>query len=582
LGSIRLLSEQLINRIAAGEVVERPASVLKELIENSLDAGSSRIEIDVEAGGRRLIMVADNGQGMSPDDLLLAVERHATSKIAEETDLLEINTLGFRGEALPSMASVSRMTITSSPGDEGRARRVILSGGRMIKVEEAARDRGTTVEVKDLFFNVPARRKFLKSDRTEVAHLLETAQRFALGRSDLRLVYRANGQEVLSTSPQEDDQARLARVLGRETARTMFPFDGESGEISISGFLSRAELDRSRPVGLYLFVNGRPVADRLLSRAVLEAYRGRLLGGRYPVAAIFLTIDPRQVDVNVHPSKAEVRFRQPGQVFAAAVEIMTGALSQDRRPLKPAPVGYPGEAFIGRPSIVTEAAGWETEARDLFKKPAEGIPLSAAAVGRPEPVLPPEQEGLRPIGQLFRTYILAQGPEGLYIIDQHAAHERVLFERLLEQLQQGSLAGQGLLWPQTFEVSPSQAVLLESIIGILTRFGFGLEFFGGQTFVLRTVPAVLVGRDGPKTLDAILGQMEDHRPATGLERLEETLLQSLACHGAIKAGQEMTRPEMEQLLTDLDRTRVPTHCPHGRPLIFHLNLAELEKKFKRS
>jgi len=582
LGSIRLLSEQLINRIAAGEVVERPASVLKELIENSLDAGASRIDIDVEAGGRRLIMVADNGQGMSPDDLLLAVERHATSKIAEETDLLEINTLGFRGEALPSIASVSRMTITSAPGDDGRARRVVLSGGRMIKVEEAARDRGAAVEVRDLFFNVPARRKFLKSERTEAAHLLETAQRFALSRPDLRLIYRTDGQEVLSTSPQEDQPARLARVLGRETARAMSPFEDEAGDISVSGFLGRPEMDRARPSNLYLFVNGRPVADRLLTRAVLEAYRGRLAGGRYPIAVIFLKIDPRQVDVNVHPAKAEVRFREPGRVFAAAAEIMAQALSRDRPPLKPAPISYQDQSFPGRPSLVTEAAGWETPARGFFEKPAQGIPAPAPAGDRPDPGLPPEQEGLRPIGQLFRTYILAQGPEGLYIIDQHAAHERILFERLLEQLNQGSLAGQGLLWPQTFEVSPTQAVLLESITTVLTRFGFSLEFFGGQTFVLRTVPTVLVGRDGPKTLEAILDQMEDHRPETGLEHLEETLLQSLACHGAIKAGDEMTRPEMEQLLTDLDRTRVPTHCPHGRPLIFHLNLAELEKKFKRS
>jgi len=577
LGSIRLLSEQLINRIAAGEVVERPASVLKELIENSLDAEASRIDIDVEAGGRRLIMVADNGQGMSPDDLLLAVERHATSKIAEETDLLEINTLGFRGEALPSIASVSRMTITSAPGDDGRARRVVLSGGRMIKVEEAARDRGAAVEVRDLFFNVPARRKFLKSERTEAAHLLETAQRFALSRPDLRLIYRTDGQEVLSTSPQEDQPARLARVLGRETARAMSPFEDEAGDISVSGFLGRPEMDRARPSNLYLFVNGRPVADRLLTRAVLEAYRGRLAGGRYPIAVIFLKIDPRQVDVNVHPAKAEVRFREPGRVFAAAAEIMAQALSRDRPPLKPAPISYQDQSFPQRPSLVTEAAGWETSARASWEKPAPVSPDS-----RSEPRLTPESEGLRPIGQLFKAYILAQGPEGLYIIDQHAAHERILFERLLEQLNQGSLAGQGLLWPQTFELSPTQAVLLESIIDVLARFGFTLDFFGGQTFVLRAAPAVLAGRDGPKTLEDILGRMEDHRPATGLDRLEETLLQSLACHGAVKAGQEMTRPEMEQLLADLDRTKVPTHCPHGRPLIFHLSLAEIEKKFKRS
>lgn len=577
--AIRLLSEGLINRIAAGEVVERPASVLKELIENSLDAGADRIEIDVQGGGRRLVMVTDNGRGMGPDDLLLAVERHATSKLTEETDLLQIETLGFRGEALPSIGAVSRLTITSAPDQDGRGRRIFLTGGRLIKVEDAARDQGTSVEARDLFFNVPARRKFLKSVQTEGAHLLETAQRYALARSGVRLVYRNNGQEVLATSPREDDRARVARVLGRDTARGMFPFQGQVEGVFLSGFLGRPELDRSRFSGLYLFVNGRPVTDRLLARAVMDAYRGRITSGRYPVAVIFVTVDPQMVDVNVHPAKAEVRFRQPGQVFNAAADVMARALNKVQEPFKPRPMYTPSPSPA--PASLGEAVVWEAKPDQGLDQPAF-IPSSALEIPQPRPDMTPGQNSLRPIGQLFRSYILAQGQEGLFIIDQHAAHERVLFERLKSQLTAGPLASQGMLLPQTLELTPTQAAGLEQLAPDLVRFGFDLEPFGGQTFVLRAVPLVLAGKEASRILTGILEGMEAHRPEAGLDNFEEKTLQSLACHAAVKAGDEMSLPEMDRLLTDLDQTLVPTHCPHGRPLIFHLDRREIEKRFKRS
>ncbi len=584
MAAIRLLSEEMINKIAAGEVVERPASVLKELLENSLDAGADRIEIDTEAGGRRLVMVADNGCGLDPDDLLLSVERHATSKISTDADLLRIATLGFRGEALSSIGAVSRLTITAAAARDGRARQVVMSGGRMIKVEDASRDRGATVEVRDLFFNVPARRKFLKSIQTESAHLLETAQRYTLGCPALRLVYRANGQELLATNPMEDGLTRVSRVLGRDAARAMSPFEGEQNGLRASGFLGDPAFDRSRAGGLYLYVNGRPVSDRLLTRSVMEAYRGRLAHGRYPVAVVYLEIDPELVDVNVHPAKAEVRFRQPSEVFNAAVEIMGTALSRQHRPLRAPAAEYTETPAFQRAPVLAESMLWESPPPFgpppalTYRDPAPAFaqrPAGAAAVT-------PELPGLRPLAQLFNSYILAQGPDALYIVDQHAAHERILYERLQSQLGRGTLPSQALLLPQPLELTPVQAAVLNRLAAELGRFGFDLEHFGGQTFVLRAVPMALAGRESGRAISDIIEAMETHRPEAGLDDLEQAMLSSLACHAAIKAGEPMTLPEMEQLLADLDRTRVPTHCPHGRPLIFNMDRQDIEKRFKRA
>ena len=587
LGSIRLLSEELINRIAAGEVVERPASVLKEVIENSLDAGADRIEVEAAAGGRKSIEVRDNGSGMSPDDLLLAVERHATSKISEESDLLSIPTLGFRGEALASIGAVSRLTITTAAGQDGAGRQVRMSGGRIMAVEEKARDQGTTVQVDDLFFNVPARRKFLKTVNTEAAHLLETAQRFALSRPELRFVYRHNGQELISTSPREDDRTRLARVLGREIARSMSPFEGQTGELDMSGFLGRPDMDRSRPSHLYLFVNGRPVKDRLMTRAVMEAYRGRLAGGRYPAAVVFLRIDPQQVDVNVHPAKAEVRFRRPNDVFAAAAEILSRATSAAWRPAPvQAPAYRPDYHYRPQPAVA-ETLPWPPVRDQVPFRPDTTPWQPETGYGPVEPS--PDQEAKaeiesevwRPIGQLHQSYILAQSPEGLVVVDQHAAHERVLFEKLKKSATQGPLAGQALLMPETLEFNPVQAAIIESVIDPLARYGFDLAPFGGGTFILKAVPVCLAGRDPRRAINEILENAESFRPDQGLAGFEDSLFETLACHAAIKAGEKMTLMEMDRLLSDLLATEAPTNCPHGRPLFFTLDRREIEKKFRR-
>jgi len=584
LASVRLLSEQLINRIAAGEVIERPASVLKELLENSLDAEAGRIEIEAQAGGRRLIMVLDDGAGMAPDDLLLAVERHATSKLSEDSDLLRIKTLGFRGEALPSIGAVSRLTLTSAANTNGAGRRIRLSGGKVLAVEEASRSRGTTVEVRDLFFNVPARRKFLKSAQTEAAHLAEMVQRYALGRPELRLIYRHNSQEVVATSPSEEPLARVARVLGPEVAKKLFPFEGVMTDITLSGFLGRPEMDRSRASAIYIYVNGRPVMDRLLMRAIMEAYHGRLMSGRYPVAIIFLKLDPEAVDINVHPAKAQVRFRQPGEVMKAAVDIMSQALGKNHRPLSAPAASLPlyyakaGSSFV-QPAVA-EALAWK-EGADR-KTWQTGLPRPPQPALDQDLTMEAERQGLRAIGVLHNTYILAQGPDGLYIIDQHAAHERVLFERLEAEIAGGDLASQQLLMPVTFEVSPTQAVGLQGLLQDLARFGFDIEPFGGQTFVLRAVPAVLAGKDPNKVMGEIIDEVDSLRPEAGLARIEEALMQTVTCHSAVKAGDELTLEEMDQLLADLGRTKVRTHCPHGRPLIYLVELKELEKKFRRT
>ena len=586
MSAIRLLSEQLINRIAAGEVVERPASVLKELLENSLDAGATRIEVLAEGGGRSLIRVADNGCGLEGDDLLLAVERHATSKLSEDTDLMSIATLGFRGEALPSIGAVSRLTIASAVRSDGHGRRIRLSGGRVLAVEDAPRDKGTTVDVQDLFFNVPARRKFIRSPETEASHLAETVQRYALSRPDVRLVYRHNETTVLATNPREDPLSRVARVLGRETARRMVPFEGQAGGVSLSGFLGLPDLTRSRPSAVYLYVNGRPVQDRLLLRVVHEAYRGRVPSGRYPCAIVFLTLDPAAVDVNVHPAKAHVRFRQPGQVLEAATSVLAKALAAHRpKPLTqpapdtPRPYAF-GPASVATPAVA-EAWTWVADPDAPMAPILPMAPTLSESEPRPEAAHQAGSADLFAIGQLYRTYILAQGPDGLYIVDQHAAHERVLFERFEEELARGRLSSQPLLLPLILEMGPVQAVALEALRPDLDRLGFDLEPFGGQTFVLKAVPAVLAGRNAEQAVGEIADQADEPGARPDQASVWIKLLSTLACHAAVRAGDELGRVEMDRLLADLGRTRLPTHCPHGRPLIFHLAARDIEKRFQR-
>jgi DNA mismatch repair protein MutL len=649
---IKLLPEGLINLIAAGEVVERPASVLKELLENSLDAGATKIEADIESGGKKLIRVADNGCGLTREELFLCLERHATSKLTAESDLFAIGTLGFRGEALPSIASVSRMTVISRTED-GDGHRLKVDGGRAADLSPAPANQGTIVEVKDLFFNVPARRKFLKTEATETAHLLEAAQRYALSRPGLRLRLRDSGRELLSVDEHNDLTARVSKILGREVASSLRTIKSEDGDLKISGLLAGPEAAKAGS-SLFAFVLGRPVRDKLITKAVVQGYGRTLPQGRLPSGVVFIDLDPAQVDVNVHPAKTEVRFRDPGRVFEAIRQVTAAAVGRsDISPasgafaLSPAPtdsraagaemtVSYrslsppdlPGPSSGPlRASQGEDAPGWTIPRFSMgipkmgqaltFAPPPPTVPpwmkgsdeetpaearaldpdgaLAALEDPGPGPDRAPAAEGphqpARALAQLHRSYILAQGPEALHIIDQHAAHERVLFNSLKAKLSHNGLPSQGLLLPETLELGPHERLAAERLAAPLRRLGFRLEPFGAGpgAWALRGIPSLLSPKSAGEALQEILASAKRRLrdlDGAGLDRVAEDLseawLHSLACRAAVKAGDRLTAEEMDRLVKDLAEADAGGHCPHGRPSVITLSLSELEKRFGRS
>jgi DNA mismatch repair protein MutL len=644
---IKLLPENLINRIAAGEVVERPASILKELLENSLDAGASRIEIQIEAGGKKLIRVTDDGCGMNKEELFLCLERHATSKLGPESDLMAIGTLGFRGEALPSIASVSKLTITSRPADEPDGHKAIIEGGRLLGIEPAPANPGTISEVRDIFFNVPARRKFLKTDATEEAHIQEAAERYALSRSGLSLKLFSGQREILSVDGQNDFQARAARIMGRETALSLRPFQYQEKDLSIHGWLGGPETAGRSNSALFLYVLGRPVRDRLLSRAVTQGYGRILPSGRWPSGIVFLDIDPARVDVNVHPAKIEVRFREPGYVF----EALSGAVSKTVSPsqMVSLPAQPPTGPMVDLPEPLPRSADnvprhyqdsralkntwdhmpdggdsslrpeWyqapnastlpETEAGNSGQG-LKGAPSKAAAPSPDVPDLPPwmleesgpgpgqaEPEGslpqanrdsIRIMGQLGQCYILAQCQEGLFIIDQHAAHERIVFNRLKEELARDGLSSQRQLFPETFELSPHQALAAQELKEPLRHIGFELEPFGGSTWVLKGIPSLLDQKAASQAILDILSAAQGSLRSLGgggmasqVDEISDSWLHTMACRAALKAGHSLTQAEMAYLLKDLREAQSGGYCPHGRPAAILISFKELEKRFGR-
>lgn len=613
---IKLLPDNLINRIAAGEVVERPASVLKELLDNSLDSGADRILVEFLAGGRKMIRVSDNGCGMAEDDLLLSVERHATSKISAPDDLDRITTLGFRGEALASIGAVCRLTITTATA-AGEGLALKLFAGRLTDLGPAARNQGTTVEAADLFYNLPARRKFLKTEATESAHLLETVQRYALSRPGLSLVCRQGAKELFAVTAQQDLAARCRKALGRSPQELIF-FEAEEQDLKTRGYLGQPRFAGRSSAGLYLFVSGRPVRDRLLSRAVSQGY-GRLLpAGRWPAAVIFLELPPSEVDVNVHPAKTEVRFREPDQIFnlvSRAVERAVSGQAFEGTPhlLNAPPPGYPASRRPGPepppPAVIKDSqpqppwletppapgsAEWDPAGGGwgLNGPPPSEFSASADGSGGPPPALRDEPRletgRLKPIGQFQNSYILAQSSEKLFIIDQHAAHERILFNRLKKETLAKDLASQNLLAPETFELPAPQAYLAAELSGALKGLGFELSPFGGQTVILKAIPAILAGHDPWPALLEILSAAQGrwkNLDGAGLAAVGSPILDnwlfSLACRAALKAGQRLSVPEMERLLDDLAQAQNGGYCPHGRPAVFCLSLSELNRKFGR-
>ncbi len=694
MGRIRVLPDQVANQIAAGEVVDRPASVVKELLENSLDAGANRIRVEVEGGGRRLIRVSDDGQGMNRDDTLLAFERHATSKLRTADDLLSIATLGFRGEALPSIASVARVTLETSTGEETTGTRIEIAGGRIVRVEDVALPRGTTLAVADLFFNTPARRKFLRAESTELAHVTALVTHYALAHPEKQFDLLSASHTIVSASPVTRTAERIYQVFGKETLGQLLPVAAETplehgglpepppwkkdpdepvrnpGSLRLSGFYSKPELQKLNRNSIYIFVNKRLIRDRLLMHAITEAYRNVIPPTSFPVVLLFLEMPPEEVDVNVHPAKTEVRFRQqslvhdfvreslrtalvkarPAAGFLAALDSQPtaspslmppaasplpglpgsipappppdsdpGALSGVRSdaepfeltPKKPTPI--PGTlAFDAGLLPVAEHLEASSFDREVWGKAAEALfaPAIAPAAGdcglnqdgaaaygnnpaAATALVEAEQAAanlnhlgsLKPLGQLRESFILASGEDGLWIIDQHVAHERVLFEKILRDRQVERVQRQRLLMPLLVELKPEQMIVFAQIARELEDNGFDVEPFGPQTLAIKAAPVGLEGAALERTLGEVIDQtsFDSDEPMRNeeLTKLRTRIAASIACHSAIKVNTALDPKRIEWLLLELAKTSHPTSCPHGRPIALLYSWKQIQRAFHR-
>ena len=693
---IRILPETVANKIAAGEVVERPASVVKELLENALDAGARSIRIEAESGGKRLIRVTDDGCGMNHDDALLAFERHATSKIRSVDDLLSIATLGFRGEALPSIASVSRLVLETRTADESEGSRVEFAGGKLVNVKPAGLPQGTAITVSDVFYCVPARRKFLKSETTELGHIASLVTHYALAHPECHFVLKTPSQVILDCSPVERAAERVYQVFGRQALDELAEIPAveapvrsaitepqlEEGEeaatLRITGFTSRPEIQRSNRNGIYIFVNRRLVRDRLLLHAINEAYRNIVPPGVFPVVLLFLEVPYQEVDVNVHPAKIEVRFRHPQfvhdftrdairqalslarpipgfpasraetnaggnfQSATAAAAASGGAFaSQDAQ--RPPQIGPPraiipsttlasspamSEGFalsdapprpfaqrlgfepsgvmnfswgsqgaaVATEGLDAEAVGrWPADAAAIASglggaagtDVAEGFAAGSVGVGAARVPnagsLPSVEEiaDLKPLGQVNSSFIVAVNGEGLWIIDQHVAHERVLFEQHLRARREGEVGGQRLLVPLIVELNPRQLATFEQIAEELRANGFEAEMMGGRTVAIQAAPAGIPSSDAEKLLCEILDGVVRENQSISTDSLQSNIAASTACHAAIKVNTPLDTTKMEWLLGELAKTEYPMSCPHGRPVVLRYSVREIERAFKR-
>ena len=599
---IHELDAHLVNKIAAGEVIERPASVVKELIENSLDAGSTRIEIAIERGGTDRIQIADDGEGMSREDLVLAVKRHTTSKIRTEDDLERISTLGFRGEALASIVEVSRATIVSRSSDSDEATRVGIEGGVIGETRSDGRRPGTTIEIRELFFNTPARRKFLKTERTESMHISRTVKRFALAYPHVHVRLTSGAKTVLESPPARDAREAIAHLYDASLAKSLVEARSEGESVSVHGFVAPADRTRTDRNEQFLFVNGRYVRDAALGYALKRAYEGLIDKDRHPIAFLFLSVDPDEVDVNVHPKKEEVRF--------ADVRTVQGEL---KRAVSEALLSGGARTSIRDPASQSSAdQGWTRPPKSQLQWKSSNVPRSfdlrkamgdlpaasreASAESTESPLnrsssapTSAEHTGVethdRVIGQLHGTYLLVQTDDGLELIDQHVAHERVLYERFLKQMAQGEIRRQRLLIPMTLELSPDEAEQLESYVETLDQgMGIGLEPFGGGTFVVRDWPDVfakdLTKADVLSTLERLLATLE-HEEELDPEALAKAMAADRACEAAVVQHTRLSGAEMQQLVAELRTLDNPYRCPHGRPIVLHYSLADLERAFGR-
>ena len=671
MGRIRVLPDQVANKIAAGEVVERPASVVKELLENSLDAGALSLRIEIESGGRRLIRVADDGCGMLRDDAMLAFERHATSKLRDVNDLLSISTLGFRGEALPSIASVSRLLLETRSADEATGTRVEIAGGKMLRSEEVALAPGSTVTVRDLFFNVPARKKFLRSEQTELGHVASLVTHYSLAHPDKTFDLWSGGSELLRVTPVATRRERVFQVFGsgalddlvdlgacEKQLRLPPPFVPPSEAIAefrrepeepstrvfrLTGFVSRPQVQKANRNSIFVFVNGRLIRDRLLLHALSSAYHNLMPPACFPFALLFLECDYEEVDVNVHPSKTEVRFRHQSFVHDFVRDTIRGRLIESR----PAPVfpvtptslpapfaqpaaqmpysefsqmieneaapDAPSEAAVGEPQLAADSADFaeiNREAPEFHLRPAEApaprfdfgessIPLASEP---PEPgarLRVPETHGgfpeeaytpavslsalsdLRPLGQIHDSFVIAAGRDGLWIIDQHVAHERILFEKVLKQRAAGTVEVQRLLMPLVIQLTPEQQVEYARIADELAAMGFETEPFGNRTIAVKAAPAAIAPADLEKVLFEVLEIGEGELRRMSLDDVRRGIAASIACRAAIKVNMRLDQSKMEWLLRSLAATDCPMSCPHGRPIALQYSMREILKAFHR-
>ncbi len=605
---IKILDESLCNQIAAGEVVERPASVVKELIENSIDAGADDIIIELEAGGGRLIRVSDNGHGMNRQEVFLALERHSTSKITTAEDLFALTTLGFRGEALASIASVSRFRIRSCATEDGLGQEVLVEGGKVRKAEEVGMARGTLMEARNLFFNLPARRKFLRREQTELGHCADVVTKQALSHPAISFKLLHNGRSMLELRREKGLAERIAALLGRSLLTDMLPLDQSDAAtgISVSGLIGQPSLNRSASSHIYTFINGRYIRDRVVQHAIMDGYRHLLMKGRFPVVVLFLEIAPDKVDVNVHPTKHEVRFREQSLIhsfIAATLKERLRAVSLSPPvELEPAASYAPllPEPEERQPPVVALQAALIREPI----APAYSVPVTTRAepasvavtpsfepapqVGSVPAVSNPHTEtakryfsSLRYLGQYHNSYLLCQDGDDLLLIDQHAAHERIGFERLKQSFSAGEVEQQALLFPEMLELDFRSGQALEEHLDELGRLGFDVEPFGGKSYAVKAVPQLLAERESGRLIVDIALELEQTGSSGGLlAKLDEVLI-LMACHSVIRANQALDPREARALLEQLDRVDFNAHCPHGRPVMQRLRLTEVERMFRR-
>jgi DNA mismatch repair protein MutL len=580
---IHVLSDHVANKIAAGEVVDRPASVLKELMENALDAGATQIDVSIGGGGKRIISITDNGCGMDRDNVLLSVERHATSKIRDVDDIESVATLGFRGEALAAIASVSRFTLISRSADQLEGTELHITGGKMAEVKDAGCPPGTTFHIRNLFFNVPARRKFLRTEPTELTHIRQTFLVYALSHPSVGMTLTVDDRPAYSLAAGAALGERLTELFGRDILSTLLPVES-TGEVRVRGYVGRPHAHRADRSEQFIFVNGRPASAPLVGFALNEAYHTLIPKGRYPSIFLFIDMPPDGVDVNVHPTKKEVRFRHPDAVRDTLITSLRKVLTQ------------PTEAGTEERIMPAMPEGPRLRIEDLPAMPMFNYPkLEPVIEGEPLPSRPkPEEPGApatesdsgpwswcRVLGQVGGLYVVMETEDGLVLMDPHAAHERLLFEKFMREAMARKVRSQGLLAPETVELTPADAALVRKQMPLLEAMGFGLSEFGGDTFIIDALPVCLGSVSGQSVLVAVAESLEQSGERGGTPHWAEEKVARAACRAAVKARDRLTVQEIERLVIDLARAEMPYTCPHGRPTLIFMGFKELDKKFGR-